>query len=34
MSEMYVLRLYALMTMAFTIGLAIVTAFMNTPRNR
>jgi hypothetical protein len=30
-SGMFVLRLFALMTMAFTIGLAIVTAFMNTP---
>jgi len=28
---MFVLRLYALMTMACTIGLAILTVFMNTP---
>ena len=34
-SEMSVLRLYALLTIGFTVGLAIMTAFMNTPpRNR
>lgn len=34
-SEMSVLRTYVVLTMACTIGLAIVTAFMNTPpRNR
>ena len=33
--EMSVLRLYALLTIGFTVGLAIMTAFMNTPpRNR
>lgn len=29
--EMSVLRLYALLTIGFTVGLAIMTVFMNTP---
>jgi hypothetical protein len=31
---MFVLRLYALLTMACMIGLAIVAAFMNTPTGK
>ncbi len=34
MSEMYLLRLFALLTMGCMIGLAILTAFMNTPPRR
>jgi hypothetical protein len=34
MSDMSVLRLYALLTMASMIGLLIVAAFMNTPTRK